>query len=67
MKYSIKISVEAANENEAQANGQLLQNITDNTDQKTKNFLYQKIMKKPDYFKRIAEKLQSPIIQSMLG
>jgi hypothetical protein len=67
MKYSIKISIEAANEQEAQANGQLLQNIADNTDQKTKNFLYQKIMKDFSYFRKIADKLQSPIIQKMLG
>jgi hypothetical protein len=58
MKYKITISIDAASEGEAQANGQLLQNIADHTDQQTKNFLYKKIISKPDYFRKIAEKLQ---------
>lgn len=67
MKYNIKISVEASSEKEAQANGQLLQNIADHTDQKTKSFLYQKIMNKPDYFRKIVDKLQNPLVQKILG
>lgn len=67
MKYNIKIIIQAESEQEAQKAGQLLQNIADNTDAETKKFLHQKVRQNPAYFKRIAEKLQNPLIQKMLG
>jgi len=67
MKFTVKIQIEAENEQSAQVAGQLLQNIADNTDKETKLFLHKKVMLNPDYFRKIANKLQSPMIQKLIG
>jgi len=67
MKFTVKIQIEAENEQSAQVAGQLLQNIADNTDKETKLFLHKKVMFNPDYFRKIAQKLQNPMIQKLIG
>jgi len=67
MKYSVNISINAGDAQEAKRTAQLLQNIANRTDAETKDFLYQKVKENPNYFKAIADKLKNPVIQKMLS
>jgi len=66
-KFYVRLSVEAKDASEAKKIGELLQNITDRTDNETKEFLYNRVRTNPDYFKNIAAKLKNPMIQKFLG
>jgi len=62
-KFRLTINVDTDTQAHAKKVGQLLQNMADNTDKGTQSKLHAKILKAPDFFRKL---MQNPFVKNFI-